>query len=339
MSDSLNKSVAVCGLGRIGWLHAECCQSFGFQLAAICDEDPRILQEAQDRWGVPSFTDWRVMLKTVQADVVVIATPSHLHFEMTILALRAGFHVMVEKPAAANASEVRRMMAEAERAERMLTVCQTLRYQHDTQALKEFVETKFVGRLDHIALRRNTGLTRREDWQIWQRFNGGLLSNMGVHLVDAVLHVCGECRPKTVFASMRTMINKGDTEDAINIALDFEDGLFAEIEIYRGLLEKPIWELYGDQGTVMLRGPLPHGELRSVRIGEPETLEIIEFDQIPTNLENYYRDLQHHLALGQPPPISMESVLKLMQVVDAIRLSAAQRCSVDLSYEEDLAVI
>lgn len=328
---SIIKNILVCGLGRIGWYHAEACGPLGgFHLAGVCDEDPVVLTKAWARWGVPVYDDWRTMLETAKADAVVIATPSHLHYEMVLLALRLGFHVIVEKPVAAKADEVREMMAEAALSQRLLTVCQTLRYQPDTLAMKRLVEGGFVGRADHISLRRNTGLHRREDWQIWRRYNGGVLSNMGVHLVDSILHVCEGRWVRKVFASLRTLINQGDTEDAMNVSLCFNDGSFAEIEIYRGLLDKPMWELYGDKGTITMEGKLPRMELRSVRVGQPVSVELVEFDKGLTNLEAYYVDLQKALSGNESPPVSMESVLRQMEVVDAIRQSAMQQAVVEM---------
>lgn len=338
MSEVLIKSIAVCGLGRIGWHHAECCEeSESFHLVAACDENSQILSDAGAKWDIQTYSDWRAMLGKTKADTVAICTPSHLHFEMVMEALQHGFHVIVEKPVASSAAEVREMISAANAADRLLTVCQTLRYQPDSVVIKKYIESQYVGGLDHISLRRNTGMKERKDWQIWRKFNGGLLSNMGVHLIDSILHVCPEERPRMVFANLRKMLNQGDAEDVLNVAIEFESGLFSEIEIYRSFFHKPMWELAGDRGTVVIDGSLPKAELRAMQEGQREPLtQMIDFAEGPTNLLSFYRDLECQLHAGGDAPITMESVLRLMIVIDAIRESSQQKTAVRVPTENEV---
>lgn len=326
------RSLAVCGLGRIGWHHAECASSIaGFRLAAICDTDERLLEKAADNWKVPAFSSWEGMFSSVDADTVVVATPSHLHLGMALAALEAGYNVILEKPAAASAAEVGRIISVAEETGRTITVCQSLRYQADVMVMKDVVQSGALGRLDHIALRTNAGMTERTDWQIHSRFNGGQLSNLGVHLVDSLLFVCGASRPVKVFASMRQLIDRGDTEDVVNAVIEFEEGFLGEIEIYRGFLDQPIWHACGKTGTAAIVGSLPEALFTLTIDGVEAKTRQFKPEDFPSNISQFYRDLGARQERGQAPAITMSSVLRQMHVMDAIRESSRTGRAVSLN--------
>ena len=91
---------AVAGLGRIGERHVrQAVRIDGFELTAVCDTSKEVRKKfaaAVDFEGFKTFDDYRKMLDAGLADVAVIATPSHLHYEMTLAALDAGCNVLVE---------------------------------------------------------------------------------------------------------------------------------------------------------------------------------------------------------------------------------------------------
>ena len=130
--------MVVCGLGRIGWHHADCCgNTKGLSLVGVCDTNKDVLQKAKVSFKVPVFTSSEEMLSQVNGDMVVVATPSHLHAEMVMQAFKQGYHVMVEKPMARNAAEAKKMIMAANQAKKYLTVNQSMRYQPDTLFIKQ----------------------------------------------------------------------------------------------------------------------------------------------------------------------------------------------------------
>src|SRR5690554_1015753 len=93
---------ALVGCGRISANHIKAIQTHTdrAELVAVCDTDPEALEKAVKETGAQGFNSYREMLSTVEADCVILATPSGLHPEQTIMAAEAGFHVMTEKPMA-----------------------------------------------------------------------------------------------------------------------------------------------------------------------------------------------------------------------------------------------
>lgn len=111
---------ALIGAGAIARQHLACLQRLpGVELAAICDLSAATAEAAAERYGVPAwFTDHRVMLAQVRPDVVHVTTPPTSHFALAQDALRAGAHVVVEKPATANLGELETLVTQAARAGR-----------------------------------------------------------------------------------------------------------------------------------------------------------------------------------------------------------------------------
>src|ERR1700677_1318893 len=88
------------GCGVIHAWHAEVIKNLGddAEIVAVCDIVPERAQASVEKWGGEAYTDYRKLLRRKDIDAVVIATPSGLHADMAMAALKAGKHVIVEKP-------------------------------------------------------------------------------------------------------------------------------------------------------------------------------------------------------------------------------------------------
>ncbi|HXW01732.1 MAG TPA: Gfo/Idh/MocA family oxidoreductase, partial [Anaerolineae bacterium] len=109
--------VGIAGLGRSGWgIHANALGSLTehFRIVAVCDLDPVRQQEAKERFGCRAYADYADLVADDEVELMIVATPSQLHVNDTIAALRAGKHVMVEKPMAPDLAGVDEMIAVAE---------------------------------------------------------------------------------------------------------------------------------------------------------------------------------------------------------------------------------
>ena len=114
---------AVIGIGAMGRNHARVYQEIpDVELAAVADFDSSLAQEAARLRGGRSYTDYRVMLDEIKPDVVTVAVPTHVHFQVVLDVLEAGCHVLVEKPIAATLEEGRRMIERAAELGRILAV-------------------------------------------------------------------------------------------------------------------------------------------------------------------------------------------------------------------------
>ena len=319
---------AVVGLGRIGARHAEVIRATpGLSLVAVSDPDAAArgcFGESQSADGVRIFDDFAVMLKHGGFDWVVIASPSQLHHDMTIAALTAGYHVVVEKPAAGSAAEGRCMSLAADRAGRHLTVHQTLRYQADTLLIKQVIESGALGEVFQV-YRGQSDFSARDDWQIWRCNNGGALSNVGSHFIDAALLMMPG-QPRIVFASMRQVLNGGDCEDHYKIVVRMDHGGTVESEYLCSPLPKVLWHVCGTRGAACIPATLPVATMHVKTLDGDEWTRSHDF-RLETVADSahgrYFRDLLAALHRGAAPPVTMESVIRQLRVLDAGRRSAS----------------
>ena len=117
---------AVIGLGRIGFgLHLPYITAHeGFEACAAVDVSVERLQEAKEKFGVNGYTSLTEMLAAEHPDLVVVASPTHLHMEQTIEAMEAGCDVFLDKPMARNLDEVNKIVEAKNRTGRKLMIFQ-----------------------------------------------------------------------------------------------------------------------------------------------------------------------------------------------------------------------
>jgi predicted dehydrogenase len=190
-------NVAVLGAGAIGRDHIASFQKHpSARVIALVETDAERGRSAADTYHIPDLcADYREVLRRADIDVVSIALPNHLHAPIALAALKAGKHVMLDKPMATNALDAARLAAEARRRRRLLMVGQSQRFAPAVQTLRQMVERGVLGEVYHakaIWLRRN-GIPRIGSWFTQRKFaGGGCTYDIGVHVLDQTLYLMGE---------------------------------------------------------------------------------------------------------------------------------------------------
>jgi len=195
---------AIIGVGGISGVHyngySKCEDA---ELWAICDIKPDVLKAKSERYGIPAercFLDHRDLLKLKEVEAVSVCTPNKAHCEITLNALRAGKHVLCEKPIAMNAREGQRMVAAADKAKRILQIGLMQRFRADANYVKGLVDD---GTLGDIYYARCRAVRRRgvPSWGVFGQMEengGGGLIDIGVHMIDLTWYVMGKPRPVAV---------------------------------------------------------------------------------------------------------------------------------------------
>ena len=122
--------VACIGM-QFGMSHVEGAMAYGAQIAAICDCNAEHLCAAGERYGIPEekrFTDYRDLLDDPDIDAVTVAVPDQMHREISCNMLRAGKHVLCEKPLALRREDVRAIIDAADASGRTFMVGQICRF-------------------------------------------------------------------------------------------------------------------------------------------------------------------------------------------------------------------
>src|SRR6478752_2082351 len=138
----------VLGCGVIGPTHAAAIAGLpGARLVAVADSEPARAARLAGQYGVAAYTDLREMLDRAQPDVVDICTPSGLHGAQAIQVMRAGRHVLVEKPMDIRRETLDEMLAVQQAAGVQLAVISQHRFDPATLRVRALIEAGAFGRL------------------------------------------------------------------------------------------------------------------------------------------------------------------------------------------------
>ena len=150
------------------------------------------------KYGAEPFADAMTLATDPRVDVVSNTLPTQLHKDFTIAALKAGKHVLVEKPMALTVAECDEMIAAAKQSDRLLMVAHVLRFWPEYVALVEFVKSGALGKPLAATAKRLVGPPRWADWFLHPEWTGGEVLDLQVHDVDTLNWLFGT--PKTVYA-------------------------------------------------------------------------------------------------------------------------------------------
>ena len=212
-SESLNRSIhaikaGVIGTGFIGPVHVEALRRLGVAVTAICDLGD-LGAKAADRLGIPHvFDDYRELVTCPEVDVVHITAPNRFHGEMALAALRAGKHVVCEKPLAMNTRETIQIVRAARASKSVFAVNYNVRFYPAVLALRRMVERGDLGQIIHVnGSYLQDWLFKDTDynWRLLPEEGGKLraVADIGTHWMDAVSFVLG-ARIRSVFADLGT---------------------------------------------------------------------------------------------------------------------------------------
>jgi predicted dehydrogenase len=311
---------------------------------AVADTNAARAKEATERYKIPrSYSDYMELLEQADIDAVTIALPNHLHAPVAIEALKARKHVLLEKPMALNAKEAAKIAEVAEKMRRTLMVGQSFRFNRHVQMARQLIQRGDLGEIYHARcfwLRRG-GIPRIGSWFTQKKLaGGGVICDLGTHLLDACLHLMNDFDAGCVFGQTharfgprgagemnwgRSEIDPGkpfDVEDYGTAMLRMKSGRTINFEVsWAG--HQPAE--HREQGIDLLgtQGGLSLYPARLHRCG-PNGYETVQLANLKIPLPE---DRIHHFVNcvleGKKPLVAVEESLKVQQILDAIYASAA----------------
>ncbi len=206
-----------------------------------------------------TYSDFDAMLARERPDAVCVFTPNHLHCELTIKALAAGAHVLVEKPMAPTVASARTMVDAAARAGRVLMVAMQRRFGGLERAIKDAVSSGAIGKPHFIRARLSHG--GPESWAPGQKWfmaaseaGGGAMLDLGVHVADLAIWIMGEI--DSVSGQVGTLVKQIEVDDTGAMILHFKSGAIGVVEAsWSSMPPLSAMEIYGTEGRVMTGYP------------------------------------------------------------------------------------
>ncbi len=252
--------LALVGAGVIGTQHGRVVSELAdrIELVAVVDLDLNRAEKLAAEHGGTAFSALGDALVATEIDIVSVCTPTGRHAEVAIKALRAGKHVIIEKPAEINVAKTDEISAAQQQAGTQVAVISQHRFDPSTEIAVAAISRGELGRLTSgiasIDWWRGQSYYDSGDWRgTWDLDGGGALMNQGVHTVDLLVATMG--RPVEVFAYTGVLAHERiETEDVAVGVVRFESGalgvLHATTAAYPGLSAR--LQVHGDQGSIII---------------------------------------------------------------------------------------
>lgn len=347
--------VGVIGSGLIARLaHVPGYKACGAEIVAIADlVEERADQLATD-FNIPGvYTDYNELLARTDIDAISVCVPNHLHKEVTIAALKAGKHVLCEKPMAMSVEEAHQMLSVSEETGKILMLGFNNRFRSDVQRLRKLIQGGELGDIYYA----KTGYVRRRGtpfgwFTVKNESGGGPVIDIGVHVIDMTRYLMGNPRPISVMAAtyqkfrryelmdstawcssdVRDGYRTGeefDVEDLATAMIRFENGATMTVDVSWaaniGVRDQIYSHLYGVKAGAQLTPNLMiYGE-------QDGMLKDTLINTVDKN--SHTEEIRHFVSCvesGGQPITTARHGLEIQQILDAIYESARLGRSVEI---------
>jgi scyllo-inositol 2-dehydrogenase (NADP+) len=342
--------VGVVGFGLAGRIfHTAVISAVpGFQLQGIVKPSG---DEARSAYpNVPCYRSLPEMLGDTSIQLVVVATPSHMHFELAEQCLRQQRNVVVDKPFTLTTEEAARLIEMARERKLLLSAYQNRRWDGDFRTVRHILASGQLGRL--VSYESHFDRFRPQArHNVWRESGGpgsGILLDLGTHLIDQATTLFGT--PDRVAANVRIERDNGATDDAFDVRLIYDREHMLVVKLSASTLARipgARFTLHGTHGSYVKYGLDPQEEqLKSdMRFDSPGfgvdpesdwgTLQIGDQppQRIPTergDYRGYYENLRDALLGRDKLAVTPEQAWRTTYLVELARKASAERRSLNV---------
>ena len=336
--------IAVAGLGRIAWQYhiPSIIKHPQFQLVAVADPLTERILEVQTQFGIINgYQLVPQMLKQEKPDLLLIASPTCFHTEQTLQAFKSGADVICEKPLACTVDDAKKIQQSMRHYQRKLMVYQPHRLTPEAVSLKNILESGVLGRI-FMVRRTCCNFIRRNDWQAFTSYGGGMLNNYGSHFLDQFIYLFGG-NFKSVNAVTRRIISCGDAEDFVKLLAVNNRDITFDLEInMSAAFAGQEWQVCGTCGAAIWRNGSgwqlryfdpAHLKLRTIQPGLAAEGRLYPSEQdiawteksisvATAQSNNFYDYCYSYFALDEAPLIPVETTMEVMNILERCRQGA-----------------
>lgn len=328
--------VALVGYGgafNMGLHHRNQMEATGrMRVVAVCDVDPERLAKAKEELGdeIETFPECTQLLKWGKFDLAIIILPHCLHAPVALKCLKAGKHVITEKPMCITVKEATAMIEAAKASGVMVSVFHNRRWDGDFLTLRQISESGMIGKIFQVEMYMGGWSAPRGWWRDDKPVSGGLFYDWGAHFMywllqlvpSPILDVTGFYR-KLVWHQM-------SNEDQVHAIIRFADGTVADYQQSQiARVGKPRWRILGDRGAVLHGGD--HWQVHSEVNGMPSELKI---PFLPGQHQEYYANIAAHILDGEELVVTAEDARRVIGIIETAERSSKAGKPLPVPYEK-----
>jgi scyllo-inositol 2-dehydrogenase (NADP+) len=317
----------------------------GYNISKILTSNPENVAAAQKDFPkatvVSEFTE---ILNDPEITLTVITVPNHLHFAYASKALKAGKHVLVEKPFTPSLAEADELIALAEEKNLILSINHNRRWDSDFRTVQKIVKAQQLGKI--VSFEAHFDRFRdqvKNSWKEEKEIPGsGILYDLGSHLIDQALSLFGP--PKELFAHLEMQREKATVPDHFQLILFYPQ---LKVTLQAGMLVKqkgPTYSLYGTQGSFIKYGVDPQeaalkkgdrpadstawGKEPEQDYGQLDLITGSETIRVPSETGDYrkvYTGLRDAILKGTPAPVTPQQARDVIKVIELAVKSNEQK--------------
>ncbi|MFZ9016507.1 MAG: Gfo/Idh/MocA family protein [Ilumatobacteraceae bacterium] len=334
--------------GGMGHLHGlAATETDGLALVAAADSVPERLTAARADFGdIATYDSAEALARDSAVDVVIVATPPVHHATLALDLLRAGKHVVVEKPMCLRTADADLLLETAHEVGRTITVHQSRRWDTDWMAVRRIVERGDLGEVFNIETFVGGFEHPCRAWHSEESVSGGAVYDWGSHHIDWILQAYG-VPPVRVLCTTHTRVWLDTTNvDQLSVWMQWADGreaTFRQSDVCA--IRRPKFHVEGTAGTLeghyepVRRDSIVPGRgfiaAESHHAERPVDLRVVRYDGDHGLVESHHRPAPHpgwgfhrnladHLLLGEPLAVRPEQSRDVVAVLEAAHRSGAE---------------
>lgn len=284
----MSEKLVVANIGmKFGMCHVEGAMSYGAEIGALCDSNEENLKFAGERYNIPEekrFTDYHDIINNENINVVTVAIPDQQHKQVSIEMLKAGKHVLCEKPLALTREDVTEIIKVANESESKFMVGQICRFTPAFIKAKEIIDAGTIGEIYYVESEyAHDYMYLVENWRADPNRHGVI--GGGCHAVDLLRWLAGD--PTEVMAyGTHKLLPTVPYDDATVAIMKFPNDVIGKVFVSTGCKRDYTMRtlIYGTKGTIICDNTSPTMQLFT--IGEDEMAHEPEIIDIEVNNHN-----------------------------------------------------
>jgi predicted dehydrogenase len=324
--------VGVIGYGgafNMGRGHLKEMEQAGMTPVAVCEVDAERLKVAEtDFPGIQTYSTVAEMLRKSDVNLITIITPHNTHAKLALQCLKAGRHVVCEKPLAITTAECDAMIAAAKKSGVVLSTYHNRHWDGwILRAVEQIKEKKVIGDIYRVEARMGSRALPGDWWRTSQTISGGILYDWGVHLLEYGLQLINSDITevsgfsKSGYWAPKTKWKKDTNEDEAEAIVRFRNGSWLTLNITSidSNVRPGFLEIKGTEGSYVLDWS---GYTIHKRDGQNYSLE--HGAHYPNAWEKFYGNIADHLTKGAKLVITPEWSRRPIHILDLAAQSAKQ---------------